>query len=83
MFSAFLQLPHTTMTIVEIPPGIYRIVVAGLGVDGVQPEAEALTRHDYVTIRPPNEVPDPEQKVICRFLTSSISPGLLVENQAW
>ncbi|KAF8685302.1 hypothetical protein AX14_004049 [Amanita brunnescens Koide BX004] len=50
------------MTIVEIPPGIYRIVVAGSGVDGVEPQAEALTRHDYVTIRPPNEVPDPEQK---------------------
>ena len=76
------------MTTPEIPPGIYRIVVVGLGVDGVQPEAEALTRHreDHVTIRPPNEVPDPEQEVICRFLTSSIvcrSSALLVENHPW
>jgi hypothetical protein len=85
MFSAFLQPPQTTMTTTEFPPGIYRIVVASF--DGVEPP-QALTRNgaDHVTIRPANAVPDPEQEVICRFLTSSIvcrSPALLVENHPW
>ena len=84
MFSAFLQLPQTTMTTTELSPGIYRIAVAKL--DGVVPEL--LTRHgkDGVTILPPSVQPDPEQQVICCFLTSSIvyrSPALLVGNHPW
>jgi hypothetical protein len=78
IFLAFLQLPQNTMTTTELSPGIYRIVVARLGV-----EPEVLTRHgkDGVTILPPSVQLDPEQEVImslsdeldCLSLTSSFS----------
>jgi len=82
MFSASLQLSQSTMTTTELPPGIYRIIVAG----GVEPEC--LTRHgkEGVTILPCSGKPDPEQEVIRCFLTSSIvrcSPALLVARRPW
>jgi hypothetical protein len=62
----------------QLPPGIYRITVAG----GVEPAC--LTRNEQdVTILPPGARPDPEQEVIHCFLTSSIvcrSRAILVDN---
>ena len=71
------------MATTEISPGIYRIVVARIGV-----EPEVLTRHETgVTILPPGAQDDPEQEVvICRCLMSSIvcsSLALLVGNHPW
>ena len=80
IFSVSLQLSQSTMTTTQLPPGIYRIVVAG----GVP---LCLTRqgHAGVTILPSGE-PGAQQEVIRRFLTSSIvcrSPALLVVGRAW
>jgi hypothetical protein len=62
----------------QLPPGIYRITVAG----SVEPEC--LTRTEQgVTILPPGARPDREQEVIHCFLTSSIvcrSRAILVES---
>ena len=78
MFLASLQLSYSTMTTTQLPPGIYRINVAG----GVEPAC--LTRQEErVTILPPSTQRDPEQEVIRRILTSSIvccSPPHLVAN---
>jgi len=59
---------QSTMDTTALPPGIYRIAVAG----GVEPAC--LTRHGAhdVTILPPGAQPDHDQEVISRFLTSSI-----------
>ena len=70
------------MSTTAFPPGIYRIDVAG----GV--EAECLTREkgNGVTILPPSSQPDPEQQVICCFMTSSIvcrSLTMLVASRPW
>jgi len=65
------------MTTTQLPPGIYRIVVAG-----VESFLNArLTRQgeEGVTILPAGAAPEPEQEVIRRFLSSSIvcrSPAL-------
>ena len=71
---------QSTMDTTALPPGIYRIAVAG----GVEPAC--LTRHGAhdVTILPPGAQPDHDQEVISRFLTSSIvcrSLALLVANR--
>jgi hypothetical protein len=60
MFSTSLQLSQNTMT--QIPPGIYRINVAG----GIDP-ARLTRTGEHVTILPPGAQPDPEQEVIHRF----------------
>jgi hypothetical protein len=68
------------MTTTALPDGIYRIQVVG----GAQPLY--LTREknsDAVTVLPPNAQSDPDQEVMCHFLTSSIaccSPAILVVN---
>ena len=72
------------MATTQLPPGIYRIAVAR----GSGSTHELLTRESdsRVTILPPGAKPDPEQEVICRFLTSSIvcrSQALLVEHRPW
>ena len=81
MFLASLQLSQSTMTTTQVPPGIYRIVVAG----GVEPTC--LTRSESaVTILPPSAQPDPDQEVIHRSLTSSTVcrwPVFLVANRPW
>ena len=64
----------STTTTTQIPPGIYRIVVAGGGL-----ESQRLTNtEDYVTVLPPGADNDPQQEVIHYFhdylsLTSSFA----------
>ena len=82
MFLAFIQLSQSTMTTTQLPPGIYRINVAG----GVEPSYLTREEGGRVTILPPSAQSDPEQQVIRRFLTSSIvcrSPALLVAHRPW
>jgi hypothetical protein len=76
MLSASLQLPQTTMSTTELPPGIYRIALAKFDV-----EPALLTRQggNRVTVLPPGAQRDPEQEVMlsdepdCLSLTSSFS----------
>jgi len=70
------------MTTTALPPGIYRIDVAG----GVKPECLTCERGNRVTILPPSAQADPEQQVIRCFMTSSIvcrSPTILVASRPW
>ena len=82
MFLASLQLSQSTMTTTQLPPGIYRINVAG----GVEPSYLTRQEGGRVTILSPGAQPDFEQQVIRRFLTSSIvcrSPALLVAHRPY
>ena len=70
------------MNTTALPPGIYRIEVAG----GVEPECLTRESGDRVTILPLSTQLDAEQRVIRRFMTSSFdccSPTMLVANQPW
>ena len=83
MFFVFLQLPQSTMTTTELRPGIYRFLWERQDMD---PNALARNSKDDVTIAPAIVQPDPDQEVICRFLTTSIvchSPALLMGNHPW
>jgi len=70
------------MTTTALPPGIYRISVAG----GVEPECLTRDGDSRVTILPPSAKPDPDQEVIYYFMTISVvgrSPTMLVANHPW
>jgi len=56
------------MTTTALPDGIYRIETA----DGGQPQYLTREESGAVTILLPNAQSDPRQRVMCRFLTSSI-----------
>lgn len=61
------------MSTTELPPGIYRIIVA----NAVEPTR--LTRDgDRITILPPGVKPEKDQEVMRGFMTSSIMCHSLV-----
>ena len=67
------------MTTTALPSGLYRIQVAG----GVEPQCLTRESEGRVTILPPSDQLDAEQKVMRCYMTSSIdccSPTMSVAN---